>query len=74
MVLLGLIFALCVWRDLFLSGGFEYVLVRPQVHGIMGEDSPSIFFPSILADLTLAPLGYGGELVMLEKKKERQRR
>ena len=59
MVLFGLIFALCVcvWRDLFLGGGSEH--------------SPSIFFPSTPADLILAPSGYGGELVMLEKKRER---
>jgi hypothetical protein len=70
-VLLGLIFSLCVWRDLFLSGGSEYFLVRPQVHRIMGEHFPSIFFPSTSVDLILAPLGYGGELVMLGKKRER---
>jgi hypothetical protein len=70
-VLFGLIFALCVWRDLFLGGGSDYFLLRPHVHGIVGEHSPSIFFPSTPADLILAPSGYGGELVMLEKKRER---
>ena len=49
--------SVCVWRDLFLGGRSDYFLLRPLVHGIVGEHSPSIFFPSTPVDLILAPSG-----------------